>query len=131
MQTASVPLQPVKEYVRPARQLHLSEAALAEEHVCLLTAANPAAPANVTRYVPQDRAYRRARCAPACLLPMPGPRGTVAGRELHACRSNSAEESKFRSSSAFMTAHHSLPTGMPKRDAACMSRTLMIKLGLM
>jgi hypothetical protein len=50
--------QPVKEYVRPARQLHLSPAELAEEVVCNLSAANPLAPANTTRYIPREHAFK-------------------------------------------------------------------------
>lgn len=54
--------------MKPARQLQLSEAALAEEVVCQLTATNPTAPANVTRYIPRDRTFRQHTSFP---LPSP------------------------------------------------------------
>ena len=59
MTLSCVAWQPVKEYVKPARQLQLSEAALTEEIVCQLTATNPTAPVNITRYIPRDRAFRQ------------------------------------------------------------------------
>lgn len=52
------PLQPVREFVRPANQLVLTEAELEEEIGRALTAGNPAAPANLVRYSFRDRGYR-------------------------------------------------------------------------
>lgn len=51
-------LQPVKELVRPANQLRLAQADLAEDIACLLTAANPEAPSNVANYSLRERAYK-------------------------------------------------------------------------
>ncbi len=51
-------LQPVRELVQPPNQLHLSQADLAEDIACLLTASNPAAPSNVARYNLRERAYK-------------------------------------------------------------------------
>ena len=58
--------QPVKEYVKPHNQLRLSEAELAEEHACSLTAGNPAAPSNIARYHLKDGAYK-VRCCSFCM----------------------------------------------------------------
>ncbi|EIE20032.1 WD40 repeat-like protein [Coccomyxa subellipsoidea C-169] len=49
---------PVKELVRPANQLRLAQADLAEDIACLLTAANPEAPSNVANYSLRERAYK-------------------------------------------------------------------------
>lgn len=51
-------MQPIKEYVKPPNQLHLSDAELAEELACSLTASNPAAPSNIARFIPKDNAYK-------------------------------------------------------------------------
>lgn len=58
--------QPVKEYVKPARQLHLSEDELAEETVCNLSAVNPLAPSNITRYIPRERVFKCALNPAGC-----------------------------------------------------------------
>ncbi|KAL4434101.1 hypothetical protein ABPG75_000542 [Micractinium tetrahymenae] len=49
---------PVREVVRPANQLVLTEAELEEEIGRALTAGNPSAPANLVRYSFRDRGYR-------------------------------------------------------------------------
>lgn len=50
----------MREVVRPANQLDLTEAELEEEIGRVLTAGNPAAPANLVRYSFRDRGYRPA-----------------------------------------------------------------------
>ena len=44
--------------MKPPNQLRLSDAELAEELACSLTASNPAAPSNVARFIPKDKAYK-------------------------------------------------------------------------
>ena len=56
-------LQPVKEYVKPANQLRLSDAELEEELACSLSSGNPNAPSNIARYVTKDGAFKA--CFPA------------------------------------------------------------------
>lgn len=51
-------LQPVKEIVKPADQLQLSEKDLDEEIAKMLTANNPLAPKNVARFNMKERAYK-------------------------------------------------------------------------
>ncbi len=51
-------VQPVKELVRPAHQLPLSERELEEEIACVLTSAKPDAPSNVAAYNLRERAFK-------------------------------------------------------------------------
>lgn len=44
--------------MKPPNQLRLSDAELAEELACSLSASNPAAPSNVARFIPKDNAYK-------------------------------------------------------------------------
>ena len=53
-----VTVQPVKEYVKPANQLRLSEAELEEDLACSLSSANPNAPSNIARFVQKDSAFK-------------------------------------------------------------------------
>lgn len=55
---SNVLMQPIKEYIKPPNQLRLSEADLAEELACTLTAGNPTAPGNIVRFGPKDNAYK-------------------------------------------------------------------------
>ena len=51
-------VQPVKEYVKPANQLRLSEAELEEDLACSLSSGNPNAPSNIARFVQKDSAFK-------------------------------------------------------------------------
>ena len=51
-------VQPIKEYIKPANQVRLSEAELDEDLACSLSSGNPNAPSNIARFVQKDSAFK-------------------------------------------------------------------------
>lgn len=103
------PLQPVREVVRPANQLTLTEAELEEDIGRVLTAGNPAAPTNLVRYSFRDRGYR-----PEAIIDQQVQHMLLPGCLMH-CDSDEAARQRQRRDSAALAARSRRLTAHSRR----------------